>query len=112
MDNSSILRLDPDERLKLVEQDSVILISALTSPKTMIELPTKSYVDSLHEINRKRRDLSSAINDQDNEFDKNILTNLDSVTVNRNPSSDNEVSNKKYVAVSVGGGTLLRFKQT
>ena len=27
-------------------------------------------------------------------FDNNKLTNLDSVTVNRNPSSDNEVSNK------------------
>ena len=52
----------------------------LTSPKTIIELPTKSYVDSLHESNRNRRDLSSVFNDQDNEFDNNKLTNLDSVT--------------------------------
>ena len=45
-----------------------------------------SYVNNLHEINRNRRDLSSVFNDQDNEFDNNKLTNLDSVTVNRNPT--------------------------
>ena len=54
-----------------------------------------SYVNDLHEINRNKRDLSSVFNDQDNEFDNNKLTNLDSVTVNRNPISDNELSNKK-----------------
>ena len=55
VNESSLLRLDPDENL---EQDSVILDSTLTSPKTIIELPTKSYVDSSHEENeRSRRDL-------------------------------------------------------
>ena len=44
------------------------------------------YVNGLHEINRSRRDLSSVFNDQDNEFDNNKLTNLDSVFVNRNPT--------------------------
>ena len=109
---SSLLRLDPDEKLKLDEQDSIILNSTLTSSKTIIELPTKSYVDSLHESSRNRRDLSSVFNDEDNEFDNNNLTNLDSVTVNRDPSSDNEVSNKKYVDDSIGEGTLNRFNQT
>ena len=32
--------------------------------------------------------------------------------VNREPSSDNELSIKKCVDGSVGEGTLLRFKQT
>ena len=90
-----MLRLDPDEKLNLVEQDSIVLNSNLTSPKTIIELPTKNYVDSLHESSRKRRDLSSVLNDQDNEFDNNKLTNLESITVNRDPSSDNELANKK-----------------
>ena len=54
----------------------------------------KSKVDGLHEINRNSRDLSSVFNDQDIEFDKNKLTNLDSVIVNRDPSSDNELANK------------------
>ena len=96
LDELSLLRLDPDEKLKQVEQDSIILNSSFTSLKTIIEVPTKSYVDSLHESIRKRRDLSSAFNDHDNEFDinNNKSTNLDSVTFNRNPSSDNEVSNK------------------
>ena len=66
----------------------------------------------MHEINRKKRDLSSVFNDQDNEFDNNKLTNLDGVIVNRNPSADDELSNKKYVDDSIGEGTIIRFNQT
>ena len=65
----SLLRLHPDEKLNLDEQDSILLNSTLTLPNTLIELPTKSYVDSLHESSRNRRDLSSVFTDQDNEFD-------------------------------------------
>ena len=112
VDESSLLRLDPDEKLKLDEQDSIILNSTLTSPKTIIKIPTKSYVDSLHESSRNRRDLSSVLNDQDNEFYNNNLTNLDSVTVNRNPSSDNELSNKNDIDDQLDKNTILRFSQT
>ena len=108
----SLLRLDPDEKLQLDEQFSIVLNSTLTTPKTILELPTKPYVNSLHRINRNRRDLSSVFNDQDNEFDNNKLTNLDSVTINRNPISDNEVSNKNFVDDSIGEGTIVRFNQT
>ena len=38
IDESSLLRLDPDEKL---EQDSIILNSTLTSPKTILEIPSK-----------------------------------------------------------------------
>ena len=107
VDESSLLRLDPDEKLKLDEQESIVLNSTLTSPKTIIELPTKSYFDSLHESSRNRRDLSSVFNDQDIEFDNSKLTNLDSITVNRDPSSDNELANKKYVDDSIGQGNVL-----
>ena len=112
VNEQSLLRLHRDEKLKLDEQDSIHLDSILIPPNAIIELPTKSYVDSLHEINRDRRDLSSVFNDQDSEFDNNKLTNLDSITVNRNPNLDNELSNKKYVDDSIGEGTLLRFNQT
>ena len=112
VDESSLLRLDPEEKLNLDEQDSICLNSTLTSPQTIIEIPTKSYVDSLHEINRNRRDLSSVFNDQDNEFDDNKLTNLDSVTVNGNPSSDNELANKKYIDDELDKNTIVRFNQT
>ena len=110
--DKSLLRLDPEEKLQLDEQDSIVLNSSLTLPKTIIELPTRSYNDSLHESSRNRRDLSSVFNDQDNEFDNIKLTNLCSITVNRNPSSDNELSNEKYVDDSIEEGTLPRINQT
>ena len=66
-----------------------------------------SYIDGLHEIKRNRRDLSLVFNDQVNEFDKNKLTNLDSVTVNRNPTSDNELANKKYIDDELDKNTVL-----
>ena len=71
-----------------------------------------SYVDSLHEKSRNRRDLSSVFNDQDNEFDNNKLTKLDSITVNRDPNLDNELSNKNYVDDSIAEGTVVRYNQT
>ena len=71
-----------------------------------------SYVDNLHEINKNRREISSVFNDQDNEFDKNKLTNLDSVTVNRNPCSNNEVANKKYIDEELDKITIVRINQT
>ena len=112
VDEISLLRLDPKSDIHFGKIDSIFVNSSITTPRVVIELPTKSYVDSLHEINRDRRDLSSVFNDQDNEFDNNKLTNLDSITVNRDPNLDNELSNKKYVDNSIGEGTLLRFNQT
>ena len=91
----SLLRLDPDEQVKLDEKDSKVLISTLKSPTTIIGLPTKIYLDGLHESSRNRRDLSSVFNDQDNDFDNNKVPNLDSVSTNRNPSSDKELAFRK-----------------
>ena len=112
VDEKSLLRLDPKGKIHYGKLDSIFVNSSITSPRTIIELPTKSYVDSLHEINRDRRDLTSVFNDQDNEFDNNKLTNLDSITVNRDPNLDHELSNKKYVDDSIREGTILRFNQT
>ena len=99
VDKSSFLKLGLNEKLKLDEQHSIFFNATLTLFKTIIEILTKSYVHSLHESCRNRRHLSSVNNDQDNEFDNKKLTNLDSVTINRNPSIDNQDSNKKYVDV-------------
>ena len=76
VDESALLRLDPDEKLKLDEQDSIFLNSTLTTPKTTIEVPTKSFVDILHEIIGNRQNLSSVYNDQDNEVDDKELNKL------------------------------------
>ena len=45
VDEESLLRLDPDEKLKLDEQNSITPYSTLTLSKTIIEIPTKTYVD-------------------------------------------------------------------
>ena len=50
--------------------------------------------------------------DQDNEFDNYKLTNLDSITVNRTPNSENELANKKYIDDSIVEDTLVRLIQT
>ena len=112
LDEISLLRLDPDVQLKLHEQDSKNLNSTLTSSKTIIEVLTKSYVDSLLGISRNRRDLSSVSNDKDNKFDNKKLTNLDFITVNIDPSFDNELANKEYIDDSIGEGTIVKFNQT
>ena len=69
------------------------------------EVITKAYVDHFHNDNeRNRRDLGLSFyneevdlikNTQENDFNDNKLTNIDSITVNRNPTPDDEVSNKK-----------------
>ena len=51
-------------------------------------------------------------NNQDNDLNDNKLTNLDSITVNRNAGSDNEVANKKYIDNELDKNTILRFNQT
>ena len=86
------------------------------------EVITKAYVDQFHQENeRSRRDLgidffneSSDIvkNNRDNDLNKNKLTNLDSITVNREPSSDNELANKKYIDDELDKNTIVSFNQT
>ena len=51
-------------------------------------------------------------NNQDNDLNDNKLINLDSLTVNRIPSSDNEPANKKYIDDELDKNTILRFNQT
>ena len=41
--------------------------------------------------------MSTVFSDPDNEFDYNKLTNVDSVTVTRNPLVDHEVSDKNML---------------
>ena len=50
-------------------------------------------------------------NDQNNEFDKNKLANLESNTVKRSPLTKEKVSNKKLVDDDLDENTVLRFIQ-
>ena len=122
VDESSLLRLDRNEVLDLDNQDSIFLISSLISPKTLVEKPTKAYIDSLHEENeRSRRNLgvdfydeTSVLerNNQDKDYNDNKKTNIGSIKVNRNPNSDNELAYKKYVADELDKNTFLGFNLT
>ena len=86
------------------------------------EVITKAYVDLFHQENeRSRRDIGLDFynesndlvkNNQDNDLKDNKLTNLDSITVNRKPSSDNELASKKYIDDELDKNTVLRFNQT
>ena len=83
---------------------------------------TKSYVDQFHNDNeRSRRDLGIDFynesnilvkNNQDNNFNDKKLTNINSITINNNPSDNNHVCNKKYVDDELDKNTLVRFNQT
>ena len=50
-------------------------------------------------------------NDQDNEFNNKKKTNLDSVSVNRNPNSDNDLVNKKIIDDELDKNTIVGFNQ-
>ena len=88
VDESSLLRLDPDEKLK---QDSIILNSNLTSPKTIIELPTKNYVDN------KFNDPSIIKNTDHVDFNNKDLDNVGWIKVNKYPFLEEHLTPKVYV---------------
>ena len=88
VNEQSLLRLDPDEKL---EQDSIILNSTLTNPKTILELPTKNYVDN------KFNDSSIIKNTDHVDFNDKILDNVHSIKVNSYPTLDAQLTPKFYV---------------
>ena len=104
IDESSLLRLDPDEKL---EQDSIILNSTLTSPKTILEIPTKNYVDN------KFNDSSIIKNTDHVDFNDKNLDNVHSIKVNSYPTLDEQLTPKFYVDhfvyCRVDEGSLLRL---
>ena len=82
---------------------------------------TRSHVDQFHSDNERSRrgwaldfyiESSHLVKkNQDNDFKVKKLTKIDPMTVNRKPTSDNEVANKQYVDDSIRDGNVLRFNQ-
>ena len=122
IDEVSLVRNNKDNDFGNYNLTNINIITLNKQAENANEVITKAYIDQFHQENeRSRRDVglefyheSSDLvkNNQDNDFNNNKITNINSITINRNPISDNEVSNKKYVDDSIGGGTLLRFNQT
>ena len=121
-DESSVVRNNQDNDFSINNLTNIISITLNTQAVNDNQVITKAYVDQFHQKNgRSRRDLgidfyreSSVIvkNNQDNDLNDKKLTNLDSITINRNPSSDNEVSNKKNIDDELDKNTIVTFSQT
>ena len=100
IDESSLLRLDTDEKLT---KDTIVLNSTLTSPKTIVELPTKNYVDN------KFND-SSIIKNVDNvDFNDKDIDNVGWVKVNKWPKDAEDLTPKIYVDITIHESSLLRL---
>ena len=122
IDEPSLVRNNKDHDFGNYNLTNINSITLNKKAENDNEVITKAYVDQFHQENeRSRRDVGLDFydesndmveNNQDNDPNDKKLTYLDSITNNRNPTSDNEVSNKRYVDDSLGENTLLRFNQT
>ena len=122
IDQSSLVRNNQDNDFNNNNLTNINSITLNTQAVDDNEVITKAYVDQFHHENgRSRRDLGIDFynesnnlvkNNQDNDFNDNELTNIDSIQVNRNPISDNELANKKYIDDELDKNTVLRFNQT
>ena len=122
IDEVSLVRNNKDNDFGNYNLTNINTITLNKPAENDNEVITKAYVDQFHQKNeRSQRDLGIDFynesnnlvkNNENNDFNDNKLTNIDSIQVNRNPISDNEVSNKKYIDDSVREGTLVRFNQT
>ena len=122
IDEPSLVRNNQDNDFGNYNLTNINSITLNKQAENDNEVITKAYVDQFHQENeRSRRDVGLHFynesadlvkNNQDNDLNDNKLTNLDSVQVNRNPTSDNELVNKKYIDDELDKNTVLRFNQT
>ena len=122
IDESSFVRNNEGKDFNKYNLTNINSITLNTQAVDDNQVITKAYVDQFHQENeRSRRDLkidfydeSTDIvkNNQDNDLNDKKLTNLDSITVNREPILNNELANKKYIDDELDKNTILRFNQT
>ena len=122
IDEVSLVRNNQDNDFNNYNLTNINSITLNKPTENDNEVITKAYVDQFHQENESsRRDLGIGVfdessdlvkNNQDNDFNDNKLTNIDSVTVNRNPISDKEVANRKYIDDEIDKNTIARFNQT
>ena len=122
IDEVSLVRNNKDNDFGNYNLTNINSITLNKQAENDNEVITKAYVDQFHQENeRSRRDVGLGFyneevdlvkNNQDNDLNDNKLINIDSITVNRKPSSDNELANKKYIDDELDKNTVLRFNQT
>ena len=122
IDKDSLVRNNKDNDFGNYNLTNLNSITLNTQAVKNNQVITKAYVDQFHHENeRSRRDLGIDFynesddivkNNQDNNLNDNKLTNINSITINNNPTDDNHVSNKKYIDDELDKNTILRFNQT
>ena len=105
IDETSLVRNNQDNDFNNNNLTNINSITLNTQAVNDNQVITKSYVDQFHQENENsRRDLGIGFydesndlveNNQDNDFNDNKLTNINSITINNNPTDSNHVSNKK-----------------
>ena len=90
-DESSLLRLDLDEKLRFDERGTILPISTLTSLKSLIDLSTKYYVDY------KFDDPGIIKNTSHVDFKDKSLDNVRFVKINSLPAIRERLTPKYYV---------------
>ena len=119
IDESSIVRNNQDndfDNYNLTNINSITLNTQAVNDNHVI---TKAYVDQFHQENeRSRRDVGLDFynestdlvkNNQNNDFNDNKLTNINSITINKNPTNNNHVTNKKYIDDALDKNTIVRL---
>ena len=110
IDESSLVRNNQDNDFNICKLTNINSITLNKQAENDLEVTIKAYVDQFHQENKRSRrnlglDFYDASNDlvknnQDNDLSDKKLTNIDSITVNRYPSSDNELSTKNMLIIN------------
>ena len=122
IDEQSLVRNNKDNDFGNYNLTNINSITLNKQAENDNEVITKAYVDQFHQENeRSRRDLGINFynesnnlvkNNQDNDFNDNNLININSITINNNPTDNDHVCNKKYVDDELSENTIVRFNQT
>ena len=122
IDEPTLVRNNRDKDFNKYNLTNINNITLNTQAVNDIQIFTEAYVDQCHlENERSRREnglnffeesIDLVINNQDRDLKDKNLTNLGSITVNRDPILNDEVSNKKFVDDEINKNTTLRFNQT
>ena len=119
IDQSSLVRNNQDNDFNNYNSTNINSITLNTQAVNDNEVITKAYIDQFHQENeRSRRDVgldfydeSSNLvkNNQDTDFNDSKLTNINSITINNNPTDDNHVINKKSIDDQLDKDTIVRL---
>ena len=122
VDESSLVRNNKDNDFGNYNSTNINSITLNTQAVNDNQVITKAYIDQFHQENERSRrgvglDFYNESNDlvknnQDNDLNDNKLLNINSITINNNPTDDNHVSNKNYIDDQLDKNTIVRFNQT